>query len=486
MSDDLLFYIVSAGLSLMVLLGIHWLSKVETAVRGNRLSALAMLLAIIVVLIKDELLGGYYIWAGLLIGAFVSVLILRRIKMISMPQLVGLLNGLGGFASAVAAILTIQHEVSPGRFVLLTALVGLSVGAFTFSGSMIASGKLQRVLPQKPIVLPFQQLFLGLSALAMFVLIVVLMFVTVPTMPCTWVLLLFSLVFGVLFALPVGGADMPITISLLNSTSGVAAAITGMAIGNVLLVSVGGIVGASGLLLTLIMCRSMNRKLSGIIFSRRVAPPRDASSTSGKKTVAESSGNEKEGDAEQPAAQKDEAATQASPVAAGEAELADWMKDAKEIIIIPGYGMAVSQAQELLKAFSDQLEQGGRSVRFAIHPVAGRMPGHMNVLLAEVDIPYDKLFEMDDINPDMEKTDIVFVVGANDVINPAANTAEGTPIYGMPVLKAQEAKKLVICNFDTKPGYAGVENPLYAADPNVLLMLGDAKESLQKMIGLFG
>ncbi len=470
--SDTLFYIVSAVLSLMVLLGIHWLSKVETAVRGNRLSAFAMLLAIIAVVVKYELVGIYDIWIGLIIGTFLSVLIASRIKMIGMPQLVGLLNGLGGLASAVAAILTVLYGESIGKFELLTALIGLSVGAFTFSGSMVAAGKLHRVLPQKPVVLPRQQLLLGLSALAMLALIVVPMLGVAQVMPCTWLLLLASLLFGLLFALPVGGADMPITISLLNSTSGVAAAIIGMAIGNVLLVSVGGIVGASGLLLTLIMCRSMNRKLSGIIFSRRASPSKVAAPTSLKAEVTE-----------QPTEQAvEQTAPAAVPVAATEADLAGWMKDAKDVIIIPGYGMAVSQAQELLKALSDKLEKGGRQVRFAIHPVAGRMPGHMNVLLAEVDIPYDKLFEMDDINPDMEKTDIVFVVGANDVINPAANTAEGTPIYGMPVLNAQHARKVVICNFDKKPGYAGVENPLYTATPNVLLMLGDAKDSLQKII----
>ena len=289
MSDNL-FYIVSAGLSLMVLLGIHWLSKVETAVRGNRLSALAMLFAIIVVVVKYKLVGVYDIWIGLLIGTFLSVLIARRIKMIGMPQLVGLLNGLGGLASAVAAILAVQsatvlkadHGEHIGEFVLLTALIGLAVGAFTFSGSMVAAGKLHRVLPQKPIVLPRQRLLLGLSALAMLALIVMPMLGIAQVMSCTWLLLLASLLFGLLFALPVGGADMPITISLLNSTSGVAAAITGMAIGNVLLVSVGGIVGASGLLLTLIMCRSMNRKLSGIIFSRRPSPaPRAAAAAAG-------------------------------------------------------------------------------------------------------------------------------------------------------------------------------------------------------------
>lgn len=467
--SDFLFYILTVCLSLMVLLGIHWLSQVETSVRGNRLSAFSIFLAIIVVFIKYELVGIFDIWLGLIIGTFLSVFVLTRIKMIGMPQLVGLLNGLGGLASAVAAILTLTYGIHNGRFELLTGLIGLSVGAFTFSGSLVAAGKLQRILPQKRIVLPGQQFWLGLSTCAMFALIVLPM-LAIHVASCTWLLLLASLVFGLLFALPVGGADMPITISLLNSTSGIAAAITGMAIGNVLLVSVGGIVGASGLLLTLIMCRSMNRKLSGVIFSRRATPTQAA--VPGSKNAEDSESAEPEEDVVE----------QAGPVAAEESELAGWMKEAKDVIIIPGYGMAVSQAQELLKALSDKLEQGGRQVRFAIHPVAGRMPGHMNVLLAEVDIPYDQLFEMDDINPDMEKTDIVFVIGANDVINPAANTAEGTPIYGMPVLNAQQAKKVVICNFDTKPGYAGVENPLYTAAPNILLMLGDAKDSLQKII----
>ena len=471
--SDFLFYILSAVLSLMVLLGIHWGSKVETSVRGIRLGALAMLFAIIVVFIKHELLGVVDIWIGLAIGVAISIYISARIKMISMPQLVGLLNGLGGLASAAAALLTVQHGGNISRFELLTALIGLAVGAFTLSGSLVAAGKLHRVLPQKPVILPGGQLFLGLISLVMVALILVPMFVTANVMTYTWFLLLVSILFGLLFALPVGGADMPITISLLNSTSGIAAAITGMAIGNVLLVSVGGIVGASGLLLTLIMCRSMNRKLSAVIFSRRPSDHLLAGAAASIQADEELQAQQLEGQAFQPL-----------PEAAQEADLAHWLKEAKDIIIIPGYGMAVSQAQELVKSLLDKLEQGGRKVRFAIHPVAGRMPGHMNVLLAEVDIPYDKLFEMDEINSDIHNTDIVFVIGANDVVNPAANTAQGTPIYGMPVLDAQKAKKLVICNFDKKPGYAGVENPLYHSDPNILLLLGDAKDSLEKIITL--
>ncbi len=470
--SDTVFYILSAILSLSVLLGIHWMSKVETAPRGNRLSALAMLCAILITLFKYKLLAVTDIWIGLAIGSLISLVIAKRIKMIAMPQLVGLLNGLGGFASAGAALLTLGYGQNISAFVRVTALLGMAVGAFTFTGSLVAAGKLHRILPQKPVSFPYHRLMLGNTLGLMALLLILGLFVPAAMVPAR-LLVLVSLLFGLIFALPVGGADMPITISLLNSTSGVAAAITGMAIGDVLLVSVGGIVGASGLLLTQIMCRAMNRKLSAILLSRSVQAPAAPSVPAPEK-------EEKAADQETPL----EEATQEAPAAATEEELPGWLDEAKSVIIIPGYGMAVSQAQEQVKALHDALEKGGRSVRFAIHPVAGRMPGHMNVLLAEVDIPYDKLFEMDEINPDMASTDLVFVIGANDVINPAANTAEGTPIYGLPVLDAQKAKKLVICNFDSKPGYAGVDNPLYEPDPDILLMFKDAKDSLNAILSM--
>ncbi|NLD35173.1 MAG: NAD(P)(+) transhydrogenase (Re/Si-specific) subunit beta [Clostridiales bacterium] len=470
--SNTVYYIISAVLSLLVLLGIRWMSKVPTAVRGNRLSALAMLVAIIIVLLKENILTDVYVLIGLAIGLVVGIVMAQRVKMITMPQMVGLLNGLGGLASAIAAILTVQKSAATlPAFERLTALLALCVGALTFTGSMVAAGKLHRVLPQKPVVLPSHRALTAVFALGMAALTILALVDTANVMTYTWLALAVSLIFGLLFALPVGGADMPITISLLNSTSGVAAAIAGMAIGDVLLVSVGGIVGASGLLLTQIMCRSMNRHLSSIIFARsaadshhKVEAPAPAAPAADAAPVGE------------------EAPAEEAPAAADENVLPQWLGDAKEVIIIPGYGMAVSQAQELVKALHDKLENGGRNVRFAIHPVAGRMPGHMNVLLAEVDIPYDKLYEMDDINPDMEKCDLAIVIGANDVVNPAANTAEGTPIYGMPVLNAEAAGRLVICNFDLKPGYAGVPNPLYDPHPDVLLLLGDAKDSLQKML----
>lgn len=472
--SDAVFYVLSAILSLMVLLGIHWMSKVETAPWGNRLSALAMLCAILVTFIKYGLLGIPDIWIGLGLGSLISLVIAKRIKMIAMPQLVGLLNGLGGFASAGAALLTLGYSQNIGAFERATALLGMAVGAFTFSGSMVAAGKLHRLLPQKPVMFPSHRLLLSGSIALMALLVVLAMLVPSTGVVMAWLLVAVSLLFGLLFALPVGGADMPITISLLNSSSGVAAAITGMAIGDVLLVAVGGIVGASGLLLTQIMCRAMNRKLSAILLSKSV--PTSAAENSAPSFEKE----EESGD--QPLAMDMPAPK--TPAAATQSELPIWLADAKSVIIIPGYGMAVSQAQEQVKALHDALEKGGRSVRFAIHPVAGRMPGHMNVLLAEVDIPYDKLFEMDEINPDMEKTDLVLVIGANDVVNPAANTAEGTPIYGLPVLDAQNAKRLVICNFDSKPGYAGVDNPLYGPHPDILLMFGDAKESLTTILSM--
>ncbi|MDD3572241.1 MAG: NAD(P)(+) transhydrogenase (Re/Si-specific) subunit beta [Eubacteriales bacterium] len=451
-------------LCLGVLSGIRLMSNVKTAVNGNRLSALCMLLAIIYVFLRTDVSGALvHIIAGITIGILVSITITVRVRMIQMPQMVGLLNGLGGLASALAAIITLNSVEPQSGFGLITSGLALAVGALTFSGSMVAAGKLQGTLPQRPRVYPGHQTMTVLIALGILILITLLpIFPDISGLACL-LLSILGLLFGYFFAIRVGGADMPITISLLNSTSGVAAGIAGMALGDFLLVSVGGIVGASGLLLTRIMCRSMNRSLSAVLF--------------GKAATGE----------------KKEQALQTEPAEiVGETEAKEsvdpivWLKEARSVIIIPGYGMALSQAQEQVKTLADLLEAKGTGVRFAIHPVAGRMPGHMNVLLAEVDVPYDKLFEMEAINPDFAHTDLALVIGANDVVNPAANTAEGTPIYGMPVLSAEHAKRLMILNFDTKPGYAGVHNPLYDGAPNICMMLGDAKGSLEQLIAGLG
>ena len=477
---DTVYYIICGVLSIGVLLGINMMSKVKSAVKGNRLSALCMLAAVCVTLYKSQIFSAGMMWAGLAIGAAIGIYLTIKVEMITMPQTVALLNGLGGAASAIAALLTLAAVNSQaGIFAIVTGGIALAVGALTFSGSLIAAGKLHKLLPQKPTVLPAHQALTTVSFLGMIAFIVLLPIKPELMMSISVAGLVISLLFGIFFAIRVGGADMPITISLLNSTSGVAASIAGMAIGDILLVSVGGIVGASGLLLTQIMCRAMNRSLASILFSKAASPAKPAKpagpSTSSSKEALEAKAQQT-GEAK-PAQQELTATGHAD-----KSQLPSWFSDAKEIIFIPGYGMALSQAQGLVKQLADKLEAMGKNVRFAIHPVAGRMPGHMNVLLCEVDIPYDKLYEMETINPDFDKTDLAIIIGASDVVNPAANTAEGTPIYGMPVLAAEKAKKLIICNFDLQPGYAGVPNPLYEPNPNTMMLLGDAKESINTML----
>ena len=465
-----LYYIISAILSVGVLLGISMMSRVQTARFGNALSALCMLIAIAIVFVHYDILSIYLVWAGLAIGLVIGIVLTIKVDMISMPQTVALLNGLGGAASAVVGLLTLigLQGVMGGRFVLITSAIAVVVGAVTFSGSLIAAGKLHRVLKQQPVVLPCHQMWTMLC-LALSILFI-LFFAFAPGLYVIKYLViastlgtLISLIFGIVFAIRVGGADMPITISLLNSTSGVAASIAGMATGDILTVSVGGIVGASGLLLTQIMCRAMNRSLSNILFSKAT---KKASSTPATSNMAKNDGSSST------PAKKD----------VNEDKIATWLKEAKSIIIVPGYGMAVSQAQSRVKMLADKLEEMGKDVRFAIHPVAGRMPGHMNVLLCEVDIPYEKLYEMEAINNDFEKTDLVIIIGASDVVNPAANTAEGTPIYGMPILEAGKGKHIIICNFDLKPGYAGVPNPLYEMKDKTELLLGDAKPNIDSLL----
>ena len=463
MSDGL-YYALSAVLALGVLYGIRLMSNVRTAARGNRFSALCMLLAVAVTMARTDLRGSLvYILLGLLAGILLSVFMTVKVRMIQMPQMVGLLNGLGGLASAVAAVMTLALQAARGGFEVVSAGLALAVGALTFSGSLVAAAKLHGLMSPKPRVLPGHSLMSALSAILMAALVVLMPLFPLRAAALCLPLGLLGLVFGWLFAVRVGGADMPITISLLNATSGVAAGIAGMALGDVLLVAVGGIVGASGLLLTQIMCRAMNRSLSGVLFGRAGVP--SAPAADGPVTAGEGKPEE-------------------APAAASLSDAKIWIAEAKSVVIIPGYGMALSQAQERVKKLQDALAAKEKAVRYAIHPVAGRMPGHMNVLLAEADVPYELLREMEEVNPDFPDMDLAVVVGANDVVNPAANTAQGTPIYGMPILEAGKAKHLIICNFDDKPGYAGVPNPLYAPRPDVLLLLGDAKDSLDQLLEL--
>lgn len=484
LTPDTVYYAISAVLVVLVLVGLKMLSRVQTAVTGNLLGALAMALAIALTMWHFKIFTAVELYVAMLIGVGFGAVIWRRTKMIRMPQTVALLNGLGGMASMLAGILTLVLHSDNNVFANVTAGLAIAVGGATFFGSLIAAGKLHQVLSQHPVVLPAHSLWVVLALLISVGATVSYAFA--PFNAPGWaqtVLIIVQViganVFGYLLAVRVGGADMPITISLLNSLSGVAGAIAGLAISNLLLVAIGAIVGASGLLLTQIMCRAMNRSLADILLGKTSVgssetPPVPADTDMAPDSAPLSS--ETAADATTEAESQDAASSDAS-VSFGE-----WIEAAQRIIIVPGYGMALSQAQQQVKRLEDYLESLGKTVDYAIHPVAGRMPGHMNVLLAEVDVDYEKLREMQDINPEFATADLTVVVGANDVMNPAANTAEGTPIYGMPVLNVGQCRRVAIFNFDLKPGYAGVENPLYAQaqthPESVAIYPGDAKETL--------
>ncbi|MDH6343582.1 NAD(P) transhydrogenase subunit beta [Parabacteroides sp. PFB2-12] len=470
MMTETFYYIVCVVLSLLSLLGISMMSKVSSSVRGNLLLSFCLLAGTVVTLWYYQIFEVGTIYAFILIGSLIGAVLAYKVQMIQMPQTVAMLNGLGGLAGAVVGALTlINIGVKPSDyplFVNVTATLAIVVGMVTFVGSMVAAGKLHRLLSQKPIIWKNHQLITILLMIGSIASVVFAFFIgkDMGILSNIYFIMaaavVFGSFFGLAFAIRVGGADMPITISLLTSLAGIAAAIAGMAIGDLLVVSIGGIVGSSGLLLTQIMCRAMNRSLAVILMGKTSVDPAPGNS---EKPI-------------EPVAEKEMPKPQPQENSPGER-----LRSAKRVIIVPGYGMALAQAQHQVRQLADALEAQGTEVRYAIHPVAGRMPGHMNVLLAEADVAYDQLYEMDNINDDFKETDVVVVIGANDVLNPAARDAEGTPIYGMPVLNVDEAKYIIICNFDRKPGYAGVPNPLYEME-KVALMLGDAKESLAQVM----
>lgn len=472
-------YLILAGLlALTVLIGISMMSKVNRAVAGNLLGSVSMALAIGLTLWAFDIFSAVDLWVAMLIGTILGLILSRKVTMLQMPQMVGLLNGFGGGASMIAGALTLINPGGEDPFSLITSGLAIFVGSLTLTGSIVAAGKLHQVFTQKPVVLKGHQFWTIATALLGFVSAILFVHPAFQSGAAKIMLILFSAVisgaFGVIFSIRVGGADMPITISLLNSFSGVAGGIAGLAISDPLLVAVGGIVGASGLLLTQIMCRAMNRKLADILLGKTSTPMM-------KKAAKGAAEAKQEGDAAVEFTGEGAQEATAAPEVKEDRHL-DWIREARRVIIVPGYGMALSQAQEQVKQLMLLLESQGAEVDFAIHPVAGRMPGHMNVLLAEVDIPYDKLREMEEINDRFKDTDLAIIIGANDVVNPAANTAVGTPIYGMPILSVEDAGHLIIMNFDRLPGYAGVDNPLYdeSAD-KVVLLLGDAKASLEEI-----
>ncbi len=480
--SPVVYYVLCGVLTLGVLAGIALMSKVKTAVTGNLLSALCMAAAIVLTLIHAGIFDKPSdLWLCLIvtvIGLVVGLLWAARIKMIEMPEIVALFNGFGGAASALVALATLIFlpRESMNLFALITGAIALAVGMITLTGSLIAGGKLHKIINGRPVIWKGHKLILNTTMVLVVVTMALIIFVSgIPMWLSCLLCAALSAFFGVAFALRVGGADMPITISLLNSLSGVAGSIAGMAIGDPLLVAVGGVVGASGLLLTQIMCKAMNRHLGDILLGKTSAPAKKAPAPK-----AEAAPAPKTETAPAPAPK-----TESAPAPKAEMTPGQILAAAKRVIIVPGYGMALAQAQHQVKKLADTLEADGVEVEFAIHPVAGRMPGHMNVLLAEADVPYEKLHEMEEINPRFADCDAAIVIGANDVTNPAANTAEGTPIYGMPVLDVEKAKHIFICNYDLKPGYAGVENPIYTRKTGVTLMLGDAKKTVDELCAAY-
>ncbi len=461
--SDILYYVLCGLLALGVLIGLSMLSKVKTAVRGNTISVLCTLGAIVITLIKYDIITKAGLIISVLLGIIAGLVWAFKVKIISMPQVVALLNGFGGGAAALVGVVTLLDKAPLDTFSLVTAGLAVMVGTLTLTGSLVAAGKLHKILPQKPVIWKGHQ---AITTTALILSVVSVILIATDSLPISLAVLAALLVsgfFGVAFTIRVGGADMPITISLLVSLSGVADGIAGMAISNILLVSLGGIVGASGLLLTRVMCKAMNRSLNDILMGK--------TSVSGKASVK----------AEPEALPMDEPAFEMKE--ATDEDKKEILMNAKKVIIIPGYGMALAQAQDKVRILADKLEEKGATVDYAIHPVAGRMPGHMNVLLAEVDVSYEKLRSLEDVNEEFSEADLAIVIGANDVINPAANTAEGTPIYGMPVLNVAKAKNIIILNYDDKPGYAGVDNPLYR-NPDVILLFGNAEETVQSLIDL--
>ncbi|WP_260295480.1 NAD(P)(+) transhydrogenase (Re/Si-specific) subunit beta [Sedimenticola hydrogenitrophicus] len=443
-----LAYLVSAILFIFALKG---LTHPATARRGNYYGMAGMALAIIATLVGAEVQSYGLIIAGVAAGAVIGAALAAKVKMTAMPQLVAALHSFVGMAAVLVAIGTYVNRAAAGTLnpVLMTELaVGIVIGAITFSGSVIAFGKLQGIISGKPVVFKGQHLLnaaLGLAIVAFGV-----HFGMTESVVSLALMTLISFVLGFTLIIPIGGADMPVIISMLNSYSGWAAAATGFTLQNNLLIIVGALVGFSGAILSYIMCRAMNRSIINVVFGGF-----GSDSSAGTSSAAA-------------------LAVEKGVRSASVEDAIYWMEDAGKVIIIPGYGMAVAQAQHALKEFMDLLIERGVEVKFAIHPVAGRMPGHMNVLLAEADIPYDHVLEMDEINPEFPTADVALVVGANDVTNPAAKTDPSSPIHGMPILDVSKAKQIYVIKRSMNPGYAGVDNLLYYQD-NCALIFGDAK-----------
>lgn len=443
--------------SVLFIIGIKYLGKTKDARKGNVISAVGMVIAIAATLFTLEVLSLLEIGIAILVGSAIGLYYAQKVAMTKIPEMVALFNGFGGLASFGVALSDYYFKrdtdlASLDAINLTSIIVSVLIGAVTFTGSMVAYLKLDGKVSGQPITFKGQHL-LNLLLLIAFVAASVLVFLDPSQVNYIIILIVISLLLGILTVIPIGGADMPVVISLLNSYSGMAACATGFILSNNVLIVAGSLVGASGIILTQIMCKAMNRSLVNVLlggFGQTVAT----------------------GGADGPAVVVKEI---------GVEETAMLFDSASSVIVVPGYGMAVAQAQHVIRELMEQCEKRNINFRFAIHPVAGRMPGHMNVLLAEANISYDKLIEMDDINDDFSNTDLVFVVGANDVVNPAARTNPQSPIFGMPILNADKARTVIVSKRSMGKGYAGVENELFGY-PNCLMLFGDAKQTITKVV----
>ena len=436
-------YLISA---VLFVLGIKSLTKPKTAVRGNMLAAAGMGVACVVTLLHRDIVTYEIIIGGVIVGGVIGAILAKKVQMTAMPQLVALLNGFGGGASFAVAAAEFFRGRHPDMVGILATGAAVLIGAVTLTGSFVAFAKLQELIDGKPMGFPGMKLVNALLLLGSLVAIGYL--VANPGTPAVfWALAIAAAVLGVLLVLPIGGADMPVVIALLNSYSGIAASAAGFVMGNSALIVTGSLVGASGLILTQIMCKAMNRSLTNVLFGVMA----EAGEAMDQDEVYE--GKIKSTSAE---------------------EVAMVLETAQRVVIVPGFGLAMAQAQHAVRELADTIESHGGEVEYAIHPVAGRMPGHMNVLLAEAEVPYDKLKDMDTINPTFEQTDVAIVLGANDVTNPLAREDKGSPIYGMPILNVDKAKTVVVVKRSLRPGFAGLPNPLFAKD-NTLMLFGDGK-----------
>ncbi|MCI5148010.1 MAG: NAD(P)(+) transhydrogenase (Re/Si-specific) subunit beta [Candidatus Electrothrix sp. MAN1_4] len=447
-------YVVSA---VLFIFGLKMLSSPATARQGNLLSSLGMLIAIIVTMLNADL-DYKWIFLGIVLGSGIGAFAALRVEMTAMPEMVALFNGFGGISSLLLAWAEYHQNRELSVFIAIVVFLSAFIGGVTFLGSIVAFGKLSGKITQKAVIFKGQHIInaalLGIALIASGI------FCMMPATTFGYVLfiliLLVALGFGITSTIPIGGADMPVVISLLNSYSGLAACAAGFVISNNILIVAGAVVGASGISLTNIMCKAMNRSLANVLFSGFGS------------TIAQEAGTGPQGEV-QPASAED---------------VYYILEAADSVAFVPGYGLAVAQAQHAVKELGDLLEANDTEVSYAIHPVAGRMPGHMNVLLAEANVPYDQLIEMDEINPRMENVDVCVVIGANDVVNPAALDDESSPIYGMPIIETHRAKTVIVLKRSMNPGFAGIQNALFFAE-NARMYFGDAKASIQALVAEF-